>query len=386
MNATIDQLRRDHAVDATGTPFHIPPYRMGHALVRAQSLLGFVAQVVRAGVALAMTHFLIVAAHSGMWYAVIPVVYFALSLVAPQIARLKAPALMVSDCLFALFFVNLTGGIASPYLLLMVALVPLAMLSDGLRGSVMAACLGLLAVLVSGVVALPTVSSTLPIALLSLFVCGVACGWLSAMAERLLQYICTGVQSGLGSMPRPAQTKHHPEWAGDVEQLLKISDAHQLLHAAKQYARGIANCPVDIQVGTMRMGSVGSEATRIVCEAARQRVVLTVHTPPATLAAPLTAHLRVIGHIVARQWNVPMQIVEAVDVTPTTPILASVSTCDTLDIAGIENAMAIIEETATPTTPLQRMVLTAMLPDPGEIPAKRRTRANADQSQLDLWI
>jgi hypothetical protein len=124
----------------------------------------------------------------------------------------------------------------------------------------------------------------------------------------------------------------------------------------------------------------------MVCEAGGQRVVLTVHCAPARITVAVSGTLRVIGHIVARQWNVPVQIVEAVDVTPTTPILTSGSTWETLDIPGIVDLPALNEETAAPTMPLQQAVQTAVLPEPGELHPRRRQRTHTDQSQLDLWI
>jgi hypothetical protein len=114
--------------------------------------------------------------------------------------------------------------------------------------------------------------------------------------------------------------------------------------------------------------------------------VLTVHCTPARIPATVSGTLRVIGHIVARQWNVPVHIVEAVDVTPTQPMLTSVSTWETLDIPSAGDAPVICEETAAPTMPLQQAVLTVELPEPGELHPKRRQRAHVAQSQLDLWI
>lgn len=386
MNATINQLTRDYAVDVAATPSHIPPYRMGYALIRAQSLLGFVALVMRFGIAVMVLPALLLPSQIGRWYALIPLAYFCVSLLAARIPRITAPVRTVLDGLGVLFLVNLTGGIDSGAVVLLVAMVALAMVEDGVRGSVSAACLGLLGVLLSAVVALPVVPPALPIALLSVFVAGVACSWLSAMTERLVQYVCTGVQANHQSALPPSRHDQPHAWAGDIEQLLKISDPQQLLRAAKQYAWSVAAAPVDIQVGTMQLGSVGDDSTRIVCEAGGQRVVLTVHCAPARIPVAVSGTLRVIGHIVARQWNVPVQIVEAVDVTPTTPMLTRVSTWETLDIPGIVDVPAINEETAAPTTPLQQAVLTAILPEPGELHPRRRLRSHVDQSQLDLWI
>jgi hypothetical protein len=383
MNATINQLSGDQRVDVAATPSHIPPYRMGYALLRAQSLLGFVAQVLRIAIAVMMLPALLSADQTGRWYVAIPLVYFCVSVLA---ARMTAPVRTVLDSLFVLFFVNLTGGVDSPGLVLLVAVVALAMIEDGVRGSVIAVCLGLLGVLLSAVVALPVVPQALPMALLSIGVSGVACSWLSVMTERLVQYVCTGVQTNRHTVRPHTALDAAPAWAGDIEQLLKITDPQQLLRAAKQYAWTVAASPVDIQVGTMRMGSVGADATRMVCEAGGQRVVLTIHCAPARLTVAASGTLRVIGHIVARQWNVPVQIVEAVDVTPTTPILTSGSTWETLDIPGIVDLPALNEETAAPTMPLQQAVQTAVLPEPGELHPRRRQRTHTDQSQLDLWI
>ncbi|MFM2307917.1 MAG: hypothetical protein RLY87_37 [Chloroflexota bacterium] len=386
MNATIEQLTRGQYVDTASTPLHIPPYRIGQTLVRATSLLGFVAQVGRGALALALALTLLGTTTPGHWYVVIPVLYFVVSIFATRAPRLQGVTQTALDCLFYAFFVNLTGGIASPYLLGMVALIPLAMIADGLRGSVMAACMNLLVVLVAAGFALPAVAPALPTALLAVFLTGVVCGWTSVMSERMLRYLCTGVQSESRMEPVHATPNVHAVWAGDIEQLLKITDPHQLLRAAKQYACTVANSPVDIQVGTMRMGGVGPDATRMVCDAAQKRAILTIHLPPAQIPAHVLAQLRLIGHIVARHWDVPIQTVEATDVTPTTPMLATASTWETLDIPGLEDAVPVIEETAAPTTPLQSVVLTAILPEPGEVHPRRRTRANADQSQLDLWI
>jgi hypothetical protein len=386
MNATINQLTNDHTVEVEATPVHIPPYRMGYALLRAQSLLGFVALVIRCGIAVMLLPALLSPAQTGRWYALIPLVYFCFSLLAVRIPQTNASVRTVLDGLFVFFFVNLTGGIDRDAVVLLAAVIALAMIEDGVRGSVIAACLGLMGVLLSAVIALPLVPPALPMALLTVFVTGVACSWLGAMTERLVQYVCTGVQSH-HQPAQPAKDHHHPHaWAGDIEQLLKISNPQQLLRAAKHYARSVATVPVDIQVGTMRMGSVGTDATRIVCEAGGQRVVLTVHCTPARIPATVSGTLRVIGHIVARQWNVPVHIVEAVDVTPTQPMLTSVSTWETLDIPSAGDAPVICEETAAPTMPLQQAVLTVELPEPGELHPKRRQRAHVAQSQLDLWI
>ena len=386
MNATIEQLTRGQYVDTASTPLHIPPYRIGQTLVRATSLIGFLAQVGRGAIALAIAATVLGPSAPGQWFVALPVLYFILSSVRTPAVLSRGVTQTALDCLFYAFFVNLTGGIASPYLLGMVALIPLAMIADGLRGSVMAACLNLLVVLVAAGFALPVVAPALPLALTAVFVAGVVCGWVSVMSERMLRYLCTGVQSDTRVQPLHANSTVQAVWAGDIEQLLKITDPHQLLRAAKQYARTIADCPVDIQVGTMRMGGVGPDATRMVCDAAQKRAILTIHLPPAQIPAHVLAQLRVIGHIVARHWDVPLQIVEATDVTATTPMLGTVTTWETLDIPGLEHIVPEIEETAAPTTPLQSVVLTAILPEPGESQPKRRTRANADQSQLDLWI
>jgi hypothetical protein len=386
MNATIQQLTRGQYVDAATTPLHIPPYRIGHALLRATSLLAFMAHVGRGVLVAIMVAHLFGTHVPGHWYSLLPILYFAASMFFGRLPNLQALTQTALDSLFYAFFINLTGGITSPYLYGIAALVPLAMVADGVRGSVVAACLNLLVILLSAGFALPAVPAVLPSVLLTVFVSGVACGWLSAMAERIVQYLCTGVQHITRATPVHADPVSHSAWTGDIEQLLKITDAQQLLRAAKQYARMVADCPVDIQVGTMRMGGVGADATRFICDAAHQRAVMTVFLPPAQLPAHVLAHLRVIGHIVARQWNDSVHVVEAMDVTPTTPMIATVSTWETLDIPGLEHAVPIIEETAAPTTPLLSVVLTTILPEPGEATPKRRTRANADQSQLDLWI
>ena len=386
MNATIQQLTRGQYVDTATTPLHIPPFRIGQALMRATSLLAFGAQVGRGALVAVMATNLLRPPVTGYWYSLIPMVYFAASMFFGRFPRMRALLQTALDSMFYAFFINLTGGVASPYLFGIAALVPLAMVADGVRGSVMAACLNLLVLLLSAGFALPTVEAVLPSALLSVFVSGVACGWLSAMAERIVQYLCTGVQYTRQATPVHADSGSQSAWAGDIEQLLKITDPQQLLRAAKQYARSVADCPVDIQVGTMQMGGVGPDATRFICDAAQQRAVLTVYLPPAQLPAHVLAHLRVIGHIVARQWYATVHIVDAMDVTPTTPMIAGVSSWETLDIPGLEHATPIIEETAAPTTPLQSVVLTTILPESGEGASKRRTRANADQSQLDLWI
>lgn len=400
MHATMAHRTRELVDNADSAPLHVPPFRVAVALRRAQQLAAFAAVALRVVLLLPMLIALCGTA-PGHLAAALPLGVSVLTIIGVRRGWWSGDRVAAIDAVSYAFFVSLTGGLASPFVVGCVLLIPIAALHDGVRGSVTAACFNLIAVLMAAVVQLPAIAPQLPTVLLSVFGAGVASSWTAAMADRIVQYLCTGVQRV--PMPAPASAPVSEQVLGDIEQLVRITDPQQQLRAAKQVARTIAGCIVDIQVGTLRLTGVGDAATRLVCDAAGTVAVLTVHRPPASLSAGVLAQLRVIGHVVARNGELPVEVVDARDVTVDTALLAgtaptmsaltvaadgtitpvAASSWESLDIPGLVTEEEELLETAVPTTPLAQAVVTAVLP---ESTPKRRNRATSDSAQLNLWI
>jgi hypothetical protein len=400
MHGSIAYLTQGLSDEHGAAPLHIPPHRIAIALRRAAQLVAAGATALRVALLLPMLYTLLLP-QNWHWYAMLPLVAMMVGGIGVRRSWWSNAATHGVDAVAYAFFISLTGGITSPFLWVCVGLVPLAALQDGTRGAVTAACYQLIAVLVTAVFALPTLTAALPSVLVAVFVCGVVTAWVASMGERLLHYVCSGSPLGRPVTAEPRSTGLTV--IGDIEQLVRITDPQQLVRAAKQVARSIVGAPVDIQVGALRLAGVGEQATRIVCDAAGTVVVLTVHQPAVALDAAAVAQLRLIGHLVARHGTEPVAVVDARDVTVDTTLLTStapmmpllgtpvesdapptaVSTWDTLDIPGLAAVAEDELETAVPTTPLAQAMVTTLL---SESTPKRRTRATSDSAQLNLWI
>lgn len=217
----------------------------------------------------------------------ISIVMTVLMLICEQRFSLPYWLRLAGDGAIVALLVSATGGVFSPILGVVVALIPLGVLHGGSRDAIAATSMGIVILLVIALLDMPRVSDGLFAVLCVHFMAGAVVAWLSHMVQGAVACLYTGVQA----QTAPSITKTHTErfaaWQHANLQVVEAESQSELMQAARERAYDIVGATVDIYLAGTQTPVLTNKTDSFVISSAYadEQIAMVVHRNPALLDA-----------------------------------------------------------------------------------------------------